>query len=807
MMVVLARCFDDYQTWQQGLEAFPEAVRNHFRYFIIARMIGKMSAEAIACVPVCLLVFAADAQKHKESVKLVKQAWLTIFMGPVMVWIVVPFGASIRTDLVQRDVCGTTLSGMMSNELYREYFYKMAVTDDEQLARIAKQPPMQVGKPGWESWGGTTWCYRHLTTWEENIFGTDWVQNAYRIGDAGEPIKRGMFVRFTSRKEGVIPPTINAMATACGLGFDPTMSYCHRSSSNKTSSGHEVAYASRQVKKVGLLDINESYSEVSHNKALASGIANTGTLHDGLYKHHASRGGKTLGQWHLKVGSSMTGSARRLMRTEGSLLDVESGPSPSEARKTSEAQKKALAPPEGFCKSSICALYMSSINTARAARATGQMVIQGVGVYCAMICFASLFMSTFSVVDGCIAGCVGTKKILPRSSLPGYLVGYAVMASLPFILFVLAFINQLVAHPIMALSVTFLAFGKMLNLQKADIMRDTRHPHRMLKEFGKCENRQKMCTVAAGIFAVAYVIRMLFLARNGNVQYLNIPGMGLEAKPDIKAWLGDPLALMRAALQFLFVKTLTKLCSVEAMMEAIFEATGDTLRSKGEADADGSLIHIIPAWLKLRGESAKSLMDGLNSEIGDHWRFDPKSLQSVTRSDLRTFYGKEMNQKQLNDYWHKKCISDGRCKAEPKGKVQIKQAEAAREAARKGPGAASKVGNAVAGAAVATGAMAAKGASRAIDFTGTVAARANQTFKYSKSKMPRQMQKSANKGADDTLKDDLSDDSDEDAAAGARADAELDDSTGAKDDTGSYLDPASSEKEGKKKGMFGGLFG
>jgi len=808
-LVVAYRIYEEYVSWHLLLTLLPQSMRAHFRSFVIARLVGKVVAEAAPCAAVLVLICAANAD-HVDSCRKLRQAWLFCFMAPVLVWLIIPFGATVRTDLMQRDVCGSVISGLLQNEMMREYFYKASLSEDPELAAVALAPASNVGRQDWPDWPGTRWCEKNLGTWEEAIFSSHWVENGF-AGDIGEPLERTAVFRVSKRRGGVVPPAVHAMAATCGIPRDDRMQYCYKD-------GKESPFVSQagllkpappqdQAVPAGASSLvqwkEHSVPFLNHSWAWhATAELGHSHVHGRDLKHrHSTQFG------HLAPSSSSKQSlSRTLLRaerhgsseTKGSQLSLEdqsfaaglvelfakvdteapaepqekegAATQPDQSLRNPENWRKHL--PDNFCKSSICAFYIGSIQAARAARLSTMFVVQGIGSLCAALCFGSLFFSTFSVVEGAIYGCVETKKVLPHSCLPGYLAGYATMASLPFILFLLAFISQSLAHPAFAAAVCCFGASKALMMQAADIMRDTRHPKRMLEEFKRNERNQNILLGLTLVFLIIYFLRLCYLATNGNVAYLNVPGVSVTAVDFDPKIILTPSAFLRFVFSWLFVRMLTQMCSVEALLEAIFDAEDDVLYYESK-DAKQSHDAIIADWMKLRGIKVNEKSKLLQDDQQEHWRLDPKSLKLVTYKELKQLYQSNpkakdyKNDAQLTEYWSQTCISDHRCKGETrKGAAQEQQALNARAEAFKQRSATTQHLNAAAGATAAVAASTANVAAKGVGATLAAAEKGIDKVKdvggAMKKKLPRQMQ---GKKEVNTERDDLNDLSESDPEA------------------------------------------
>jgi len=270
-----------------------------------------------------------------------------------------------------------------------------------------------------------------------------------------------------------------------------------------------------------------------------------------------------------------------------SLLDVASN-------STDKANSPTLGT-GGRCLTTACIFYKGCVFSVRLARFYSFACIRTVGAICMMMAYKNLFLAQFSIIDGMIVGCVNVKRVLPQSCTPGYLISFAIIASMPLIWFNFALMTQQSGDVLFAGAVCCFCTWRVIDLRRADVMKSTKRIKRTMKEFDRWTSFQFLAQIFMVIFLIAYVARCYYLYKQGNIIGTGFPFNDLSFSLDF-ASLFQINGLVGVILKFMFTKLITKLCSTDLLIQGIFDACDDKFKVGNEKHTD-----IIDEWRKIMG--------------------------------------------------------------------------------------------------------------------------------------------------------------------------------------------------------------
>eukprot|EP00932_Pfiesteria_piscicida_P020602 SRR837773.7401.p1 GENE.SRR837773.7401~~SRR837773.7401.p1 ORF type:complete len:462 (+),score=170.44 SRR837773.7401:68-1387(+) len=303
----------------------------------------------------------------------------------------------------------------------------------------------------------------------------------------------------------------------------------------------------------------------------------------------------------------------------------------------------------GACLTSVCTFYKSAVYAARIQRAYGIAMVKSIGTLCKLLCYKNLFFGQFSIIDGMIIGCINVKRILPGSSLPGYVLAFAVIASLPLVLFGFALLTQQMGHPAFAAAIACFTGWRAMDLTRADILQKTNHRSKNEAAFKKTSTKQMLLQLLGVIFLIVYGLRMFWLIRNGHVVATSIPAADMSFDIDLKEMFSVP-GLTVMLFKFLYTKLTTKLCSTDLLMKAIFDSANDELKVRDENRDD-----ILEEWGKLMDLSvkkyAKSREELEREEEKKERKMDPRTEEKYTFEEFTKKYSNQLSKEEIQAYW------------------------------------------------------------------------------------------------------------------------------------------------------------
>lgn len=612
-------------TVRQDVQQMQEPMRDQLVYFVYTSLGAEVAAEVGFCLGVLLLCVAWwNKGNFIKSKSESRTAWLVLVMSPFIPFVVVPFGSSVRTDIIQRDTCATTLGAVLQNQMAKTSFSDAADTAGlPELMPLALSAPIQPGQPGYDQWNGTIWCYHNAQNWMELIFGTAWLQLS---ANGGTDEDGYIMSSDVGEKPGIFPIMLEQMATRLGQPIDPKFTYC-----NKTVGGGTAGADAKEPP--SLLQVTDA-DGLSHFQALegsAAEVLGSELKNQGGQAVSVAVGAEGQVQFH---DAPVGGGAGRLMRRsepqeavstlelsqkthhhgqsryrhresaevvarkEGrhqhthprmdidvlSALQMEI---PKRPTKKQVADSMTVASAQKVGTSMVCEMYQNLLRLLQLARVSDQMAVQLVGLFSTFLCFRALFVSMFSIVDGLTKGVVNVKKVIHKSSVPGYLLYAAVIGSLPPIFFSLACLNQLVANRLFAGVVTFIVLWRVIDLWRADIMTDTGKPQRMLREFNRATSWMYYMQLVAMGFAICYILQLVWSLRGQSSVVAKVQNLDFSA-------LASPSLLVSMSMKYVLMQVVTCVVTTDIVLQATFDAADDDIQLSGESEQD-----ILQAWCKL----------------------------------------------------------------------------------------------------------------------------------------------------------------------------------------------------------------
>eukprot|EP00435_Cladocopium_sp_Y103_P030205 s237_g7.t1 len=233
------------------------------------------------------------------------------------------------------------------------------------------------------------------------------------------------------------------------------------------------------------------------------------------------------------------------------------------------------------------------------------LVTTAVSMYCAVSYSLPLASLILGVVDGMGAGVTNVKSVLYRSCLPGYLQSITVFVTLPgkcnkcdvvtiCILFIFVFFSQIGGSPLLSLCMCGLAGWRAMDFYMGEVAIDVKSSKKLEKETKKVNKKKQMfLLVAVGLF-VAHTMYLMYAAK------ISVKLDTSGAKDAIVKKIQDPISLAVSILKVIYVRVFTNMVTTNWIMEAVFDAADDTLKSVGMAQGHFlSGKHVEEAWAKL----------------------------------------------------------------------------------------------------------------------------------------------------------------------------------------------------------------
>lgn len=560
------------------LNLFPRQIRPHFTWFVWAEFTGSVISELAGFLAVAYVIIAFLNRAHfKESSSRARRGWFLFVIGPAVPFLIVPFGATFRSDLAQRDTCACVLSVMLRDPFVKTIFAQAANNAGvPALAMVAMQvqTPLMPGDPGYESTPIPGWCESRKKDWAQVIFGESWVRSESSIGVSS--MRLSIPTSLTSYP-GVVPQLLSAMMLAVGIPPDPGFTFCDKQDLLTTGDLSKIASAPQRslLEERSALQLHVAANKtmkVSNAHATEFLISSTGGIAKSanVESHHEGPG--------LRVKAHL---ATALYPAQTAFLQLD------EATQMENPLGPAAT---AMGKSAICSVRLGVIALLKVATLSGVLMQQVLGALCAAKCVAALFVTAICIVDGLIKGAKNVKTVLRRSSLPGYLLTMAVFATLPPLLLVLCTIGQALASPMASIGVTALAVYRILDLWTAEIMVNVSKRKKLEEQMNKIAWFQRFAKLVTGLAFLAYGIYMFVTMRINTQINIDLLWRKLESA------LAQPMFLVATLLKGTVVQVITFMVTSEFLIQAILDAADDDLKVKGEDEDE-----IVESWQNFTG--------------------------------------------------------------------------------------------------------------------------------------------------------------------------------------------------------------
>lgn len=677
MSVALA---NDFMTWDAGVKKVPAALQDDFKYFWIAEHVGGMMGDAVFVISILFMWAAAVAKRQKDAYAKVKTAWLLLILGPFLPFTLIPYAAFIDTDKMQADICAQTVASMIHFMPLRVAFRVSALSVGElELANVALFPPPRglATSDEFKAWPGHKWCRDNVQSWEEALFSTAWIQSSMRMSPDSEPPGTMSFTR--QRRVGVIPPAINSMVHACGGQPSPYMEFCYDDA--KMQKADAEIKAKKEEKKDELLEIASRTGT-----ATASGAADAASQrqHPPLMRRaegepsrsrqvaarqrypdvsslavDAAGGLRTNPAWYLEQSltaiafNDMVGQGEAMHRamnvSRASLSELAAALGLHGGSSGHEEAQIPMLGEDGACLTAVCAFYSGCVLGSRMARSYGQIAGAMGGQICKALTYKGLFFAQFSIIDGIIVGCINVKRIMPSSSLPGYVLSFAVIGSLPLVMFTFALLTQQLFHPLFACGVGCFVLHRAYDMTRADILTRSHNHKKIEKDFAAATSKAGMIQKLGLVFLVAYAGRMFWLVQNGHIIGTVFPPAVEFGRFDLRSLFTVPSVTIML-FKFIYTKLATKLCSTDLLMKAIFDAATNELGGRDENHED-----VIQEWGTMMGVSAsrfsKNKKEEEIKELDRERKLDPRTEEKFTFDEFEAQYKDKLSQEEIKEYW------------------------------------------------------------------------------------------------------------------------------------------------------------
>lgn len=661
----------DFLSYEDKLNMVPKDLQDDFKYFIIALTVGGVLTDIIFVMSILYLWSAATARRQKDTYPKVRTAWVLLVIGPFLPFAIVPFAAFVQTDLMQADICAQTLASMLQLPPMRMAFRNAAIQGGQnELAHVSLFPPPGIlagpaTSDAFKAWPGHKWCRQNVIDWEEQIFSTAWITSSMRMSPDSEPPSTLSLTR--QKRPGVVPPAVNTLVMACGAVPNHRMDFCwddnklqqadadsksllDHSSGDGESSGdggprplmrRAENERSRQATRhrlpdAGLLMVEMEPEDSDFDQKLLEAADPANVTLDELVRRARA--------WRRSLDTAAA-SLEQLSAHRHDLLDALRANASAHAHDQAEYPGLGVG---GACLTAVCVFYKACVYGARIARAYGLAMTTGVGTLCKLLTYKNLFMSQFSIIDGIIVGCINVKRILPTSCLPGYVLSFAVIGSLPLVLFCFAQLTQQMGHPLFAAAITCFIVWRVMDLKRADILQITTSRRRAADQFDRVSKRQLFVQVLGVIFIIAWLVRVVWLVRNGHIVGNGLPVNDMSINVDFRELFSVP-GLTIIIMKFLYTKLTTKLCSTDLLMKAIFDGIGTELQVKSEEHDDicKDWAELMDLPIKTGRKSAKDKEEDDNAER----KMDPTTKDIYTFAEFKARYKGQLSDEEALAYW------------------------------------------------------------------------------------------------------------------------------------------------------------
>eukprot|EP00928_Gymnodinium_smaydae_P014461 TRINITY_DN1529_c0_g1_i1.p1 TRINITY_DN1529_c0_g1~~TRINITY_DN1529_c0_g1_i1.p1 ORF type:complete len:820 (-),score=139.43 TRINITY_DN1529_c0_g1_i1:126-2585(-) len=628
--------------WRRKLRVFPIEVREYFTLFVLMQVLGDIVTNLLIVVSVSTIFKAKNAPSIEKSSKHVRTAWIVGFMARIVPWLLFAYAFFVRTDYIERDICANTIAVMLKNPLLAQQLRSKAHFEPTAMPTLQSTPP-PLRSEEMKTWIGTDWCYRYRMRWKDRIFGTKWIQNA---GKSKEEIEEAEAqFHFLTPLQGIMSQTAKSMAGACGIPKDEVekFAFCGK---------EEDALTKKELKSLSLMETRE--------ESFRAGRSTSKLM-------RREKQARFFPLHHLMANENDPDERRRyeLFEDEYDLHDEKMSLLAEALRSNQTVDPKAA---KKLCVNAVCAVLEGVNMLIRIATMSSQISIRAAGAMCMFQAVKKLFPGMFAVFQGVLQSCESCKKVVPESSVPGYVAGVACLVSIPFAASFCGVLAQLGGH--IALSVTFCC-GVMLfalDLEKSDVMRIPDSFEKLQKKLLAIETRKKKFIKIAIVGAVIFVLHMIYLAVMGDPR-ANLAFGGLSLSMNLLDLIElDSLAGI-IILSF-YLKAISGIGAFEILFNSVFDSADDKLDQGTVAVMTKALARPDKKKKKKKkdkgdddenDEKSKKDKGGDGEIVEGEWRIEPRTMQAVTLDELKQLMP-DLGEEELMTYWNNQCVQSNKCK-------------------------------------------------------------------------------------------------------------------------------------------------
>lgn len=234
----------------------------------------------------------------------------------------------------------------------------------------------------------------------------------------------------------------------------------------------------------------------------------------------------------------------------------------------------------------VCVTYQAAIGVLKGSMLTRRALVFFLGLYSSLKAWKVTLPACLSVVQGIDKGVWNVKSVFPMTTLPGYVLSFSVLAFLPGLMVVMAFISQAAGCLPMSLAVSIYVYGISCLAMKGYKM--TVYTTR-----SKFEKYQKsMAEWMSKVQMLAGIVLVIYACYLASIVNAEKPGAEeLRENADminIRALFGlnVGLTIAETVMKFFMFKYMNTLVATDTLIVSIFDSADDALEAKAKRKGD-----------------------------------------------------------------------------------------------------------------------------------------------------------------------------------------------------------------------------
>jgi len=616
--VDLAKLSANYNQFEADLSSLPQSIRPHFETSIRLSMLLEVLVSTTALIAFFIACKGFTTRKDwKMSSKYVLQAWCTFLFAQGVLYVLFPVAAAIRNDLIHRDLCAGTLAGLVSiGQPMRVALNVVAQQGSPNLA------PVLLTQPGenLQDWMGTKWCESNLNGWRDDVFGKE--QNGgpasgdlglvpTALNHLGAVFGTSIEACSTSTLEAQLASTSRSMAHTSDMGAVFLQEEDHvleELTAAETPRGHDSSgrallrhdcvgrhCSGSQRRKHGRKVAAVFSADGSQN--VKDDLASPAALHRREHRMRANHSMFASLQLHqspeVDVDDGGGGSARQQQAEDGATQ-----------RGGMEQKEKGVSHKHAH-EMAICSAYKATNLISQVSWFAPRLVSNSFGMYSGSRVLLTVLPVMGSFFKGVQSGIDNVKRVLPTTSLPGYMLGMLVVGSVPALLAILGLLNQTLGSLPCGWGFTFWMIGHLYQLRTAAIYADVSLTEEaQQKAFTRAGRMDLFLTLLCYAGFAAYGVQELLLVHKSG-------GMDDTTSMAVGAIRGamTPLNLIDMVLRYLLTNYLSLVASTDFIMMAVFDVMADKLHTKLKKVDEGSSKILIKQWNQFAHQPSKKVAE------------------------------------------------------------------------------------------------------------------------------------------------------------------------------------------------------